>query len=144
MSMDDTARHKPNPEPLLPALEKLQVAPQHAVYVGDSRHDMQAGRAAGARTVAALWGPVPRNEVELENPDALARTPNALLAILQAKQLAVPRRRLPRRVQRIGLVIGVIVDQRGAARPEFPPCDAKVGRIPQKTSFALLRRADLV
>lgn len=72
ISMDDRSRHKPHPEPLLLALEKLQVAPQHAVYVGDSRYDMQAGRAAGLRTVAALWGPVPRSELELENPDVLA------------------------------------------------------------------------
>jgi pyrophosphatase PpaX len=85
VSMDDTSRHKPYPEPLLLALERLQVAPQQAVYVGDSRHDMQAGRAAGMRTVAALWGPVPRSELELENPDALARTPEELLEIFPAR-----------------------------------------------------------
>ena len=78
VSMDDTSRHKPHPEPLLLALERLQIDPQHAVYVGDSRHDMQAGRAAGLRTVAALWGPVPRAELELENPDVLAESPEAL------------------------------------------------------------------
>ena len=84
VSMDDTSMHKPNPEPLLLALEKLQVAPQHTVYVGDSRHDMQAGRAAGTRTVAALWGPVPRSELELENPDVLAYRPEELLEIFQS------------------------------------------------------------
>jgi pyrophosphatase PpaX len=83
VSMDDTSRHKPHPEPLLLALEKLQVAPQHGVYVGDSRHDMQAGRAAGMRTVAALWGPVPRSELELENPDDLAGGPEELLEMFQ-------------------------------------------------------------
>jgi pyrophosphatase PpaX len=85
ISMDDTSRHKPHPEPLLLALEKLQVAPAQAVYVGDSRHDMQAGRAAGLRTVAALWGPVPRSELELENPDVLAHTPQILLNIFQPR-----------------------------------------------------------
>jgi len=83
ISMDDTSIHKPRPEPLLLALERLQVAPEHAVYVGDSRHDMQAGRAAGMQTVAALWGPVPRSELELENPDALAGTPEQLLGIFR-------------------------------------------------------------
>jgi pyrophosphatase PpaX len=83
ISMDDTLRHKPHPEPLLLALEKLRVAPQHAVYVGDSRYDLQAGKAAGVRTVAALWGPVPRSELELENPDSLSRTPEELLKIFQ-------------------------------------------------------------
>ncbi|MCI0626349.1 MAG: HAD-IA family hydrolase [Acidobacteria bacterium] len=83
VSMEDTVRHKPNPEPLHFALEKLGIAPQQAVYVGDSRHDMQAGRAAGMRTVAALWGPVPREELELEYPDALAVGPEQLLEIFQ-------------------------------------------------------------
>ena len=85
ISMDDTSIHKPRPEPLLLALEKLQVGSHHAVYVGDSRHDMQAGRAAGMRTVAALWGPVPRSELELENPDALAGRPEELLEIFPAR-----------------------------------------------------------
>ncbi len=85
ISMDDTLRHKPRPEPLLVALERLQVAPQHAVYVGDSRHDMQAGRAAGMRTVAALWGPVPRSELELENPNILAGRPHELLEIFPTR-----------------------------------------------------------
>jgi pyrophosphatase PpaX len=81
VSMDDTSRHKPHPEPLLLALERLQIGPQNAVYVGDSRHDMQAGWAAGMRTVDALWGPVPRCELELENPDVLACRPEELLEI---------------------------------------------------------------
>jgi pyrophosphatase PpaX len=87
VSMEDTSHHKPHPEPLLLALERLQIAPQHAVYVGDSRHDMQAGRAAGMRTVAALWGPVPRSELELEKPDVLACRPEELLEIFPARQM---------------------------------------------------------
>ena len=85
ISMDDTSIHKPRPEPLLLALDKLQVHPRQAVYVGDSRHDMQAGRAAGMRTVAALWGPLPRSELELESPDVLASRPEELLEIFPAK-----------------------------------------------------------
>ena len=85
ISMDDTSRHKPHPEPLLVALERLQLAPQQAIYVGDSRHDMQAGRSAGMRTVAALWGPVPRSELELEKPDVLVCRPEELLEIFPAR-----------------------------------------------------------
>jgi phosphoglycolate phosphatase len=36
--------------------ERLQVAPARLAMVGDSRHDLQAGRAAGMRTVAVLTG----------------------------------------------------------------------------------------
>jgi len=46
---------------------------------------MQAGQAAGMRTVAALWGPVPRSELELETPDVLAIRPEELLEIFPAR-----------------------------------------------------------
>jgi pyrophosphatase PpaX len=79
---DDTERHKPDPEPLLLALEKGGLEAARTVYVGDSIHDVAAGRAAGLRTIAALWGPFPREDLELERPDALAPSPAALLELL--------------------------------------------------------------
>jgi pyrophosphatase PpaX len=79
--LEDTARHKPQPEPVLAALERLNVPAARAAYVGDSCHDMVAGRAAGVRTVAALWGPFPRAELECERPDFLAESITDLLRI---------------------------------------------------------------
>src|SRR5262245_17586589 len=54
---DSCERHKPDPAPVLFALEQLGYAPEEAVFVGDSVHDINAGNAAGVRTIAALWGP---------------------------------------------------------------------------------------
>ena len=51
---DSTARHKPDPEPVRVALERLGSATSEAVFVGDSPHDIAAGNAAGVLTVAAL------------------------------------------------------------------------------------------
>jgi pyrophosphatase PpaX len=79
--LEDTSVHKPQPEPILAALEKLNVRADRAAYVGDSCHDMVAGRRAGVRTVAALWGPYPRAELERERPDHLAESINSLLEI---------------------------------------------------------------
>lgn len=79
--LEDTLIHKPNPEPVLAALEKLGTPADCAAYVGDSRHDMIAGRRAGVLTVAALWGPYPRAELERERPDYLAESINSLLEI---------------------------------------------------------------
>lgn len=76
--MEDTQQHKPHPAPLHLALEQLNLTPQQAAYVGDSRHDMQAGRAAGVQTVAALWGPVSKSELEQEHPDLVATGPEKL------------------------------------------------------------------
>ena len=44
---DDTERHKPDPEPLLLALERLGASPSAAAYVGDSPFDIRAAKAAG-------------------------------------------------------------------------------------------------
>jgi pyrophosphatase PpaX len=79
---DDTARHKPDPEPLLLAASKAGLDPARAAYVGDAVHDMAAGRAAGMRTIAALWGPSEREDLQQAGADALAETPLDLLALL--------------------------------------------------------------
>lgn len=47
---------KPAPDPLLAACAALSVAPERTLMVGDSRHDLLAGRAAGMSTVGVLTG----------------------------------------------------------------------------------------
>ena len=49
-------RHKPAPDLVLLALERLGCAAADAVVVGDTRTDMRMGRAAGVRTIQVLWG----------------------------------------------------------------------------------------
>lgn len=51
----DVARPKPDPEGLRLALEQLSIAPESAVYIGDSISDLEAGRRAGMAVAAALW-----------------------------------------------------------------------------------------
>ncbi len=75
---DDVERHKPEPEPVLAACARLGVAPEEAVYVGDSPHDIAAGRAAGTRTAGVLWGPFPRPTLEDAAPDVLVGDPAEL------------------------------------------------------------------
>ena len=53
---DTTPHAKPHPAPLLEAARRLQVDPTHCLYVGDDLRDVQAGHAAGMRTVAVTWG----------------------------------------------------------------------------------------
>lgn len=65
---EDTDIHKPEPTPLLLAAERMGVEISRCCYVGDSPHDMNAGKAAGAVTVAALWGPF-RERVAQTDPD---------------------------------------------------------------------------
>ena len=47
---------KPDPDPLLAFCSNVGVAPEATAMVGDSRHDLIAGRAAGMRTIGVLTG----------------------------------------------------------------------------------------
>lgn len=53
---DTLAARKPDPLPLIVAAERLGVAAADCVYVGDDERDIIAARAAGMRSVVALWG----------------------------------------------------------------------------------------
>ena len=57
---DETDRHKPDPEPLLVALDRLGARPEQAAYVGDAPFDVQAAKAAGVFSVAVTWDPPAR------------------------------------------------------------------------------------
>ncbi len=79
---DEVTHPKPDPEPVLVALERLDSPPaDRTLFVGDSPHDIEAGRAAGVRTVAALWGPFPRDVVLAAAPDYAIEHPLELLAL---------------------------------------------------------------
>ena len=62
VSSDTLAFKKPHPAPLLFAAEHLAVPPERCVYIGDHKRDIEAGRAAGMTTVAAIWGYISAGE----------------------------------------------------------------------------------
>lgn len=62
VSGDTCAHSKPHPEPVLHACQLLGVTPEETLYVGDAERDMIAGRAAGTRTVGALFGYIEAND----------------------------------------------------------------------------------
>jgi phosphoglycolate phosphatase-like HAD superfamily hydrolase len=80
---DETAHHKPDPEPLLLALERLDARPQDAAYVGDAPFDIKAAKAAGLFSVAVTWGGIhARERLEAEEPDAVVDTADELYGVL--------------------------------------------------------------
>jgi pyrophosphatase PpaX len=78
---DEVANPKPHPEPVLTALARLGASAAAAVFVGDSRHDIACGRAAGVRTAAVLWGPFDRAHLEGLGPDYWLERPGDLAGL---------------------------------------------------------------
>jgi len=69
VTSDDLEASKPDPAPVLAALARLDLPAQSALFVGDSPHDIAAGRDAGTSTAACLWGPFERATLAAERPD---------------------------------------------------------------------------
>lgn len=78
---DETEHHKPHPEPLLLALERLAATPDEAAYVGDSPYDMQAAKAAGIYAIGVTWGRI-HDRAALADADVIVDTAEELLAAL--------------------------------------------------------------
>jgi pyrophosphatase PpaX len=78
---DETARHKPDPEPLLLGLERLGASPDEAAYVGDSPYDMAAAKAAGTFAVGVTWGAIHERD-RLAEADVLVDRAEELLDVL--------------------------------------------------------------
>ncbi|HZE92583.1 MAG TPA: phosphoglycolate phosphatase [Rhizobacter sp.] len=80
VSGDTTPHSKPHPAPLLEAARQMGVAPRNCIYVGDDLRDVQAGHAAGMRTVAAAWGYLGVGDAITEwGADHIIETPGQLL-----------------------------------------------------------------
>ncbi|QCB48534.1 HAD-IA family hydrolase [Hydrogenophaga sp. PAMC20947] len=80
---DTTPHAKPHPEPVLEAARRVGFAPADCIYVGDDLRDIQAGKAAGMRTVAACYGYLgPDADVDTWGADAKVNSPLELLKLL--------------------------------------------------------------
>jgi pyrophosphatase PpaX len=83
VTADDITKGKPDPEPVLLALEWLGITPSlRILLVGDSIHDVRAGQEAGVRTAAVTWGPFAAGELRAVGPDFMVGEPEGLLALM--------------------------------------------------------------
>ncbi len=85
VSADQVAKPKPAPDSLLHACTQLGAAPADCLYVGDDLRDIEAGSAAGMRTVAAAWGYIGATPLAQWKADIVVQTPMEL-----AQQLVIP------------------------------------------------------
>ena len=55
VTCEDTDIHKPNPEPILLCLKKMDITAEEAVMVGDSPFDIKCANNAGVKSVLVDW-----------------------------------------------------------------------------------------
>lgn len=84
VTASDLEAHKPDPAPVVMALDAMGEDPDRALFAGDSIHDLRAGRAAGVRTAAALWGPYDRQRLTPGEPDLWLERPEDLATVVGA------------------------------------------------------------
>ncbi len=81
---DDAVLPKPAPDTLLMACKALGVHPRDCIYVGDAERDVLAGRAAGMKTVVALFGYIAQEDKPAQwGADVLINAPNQLLTCIR-------------------------------------------------------------
>jgi phosphoglycolate phosphatase len=64
VAREDTSKTKPNPEPVLLALDKLKIHPEKCLVVGDHPFDIRSGKMAHARTAGVLTGYAPKKDLK--------------------------------------------------------------------------------
>ena len=80
---DDAPQPKPAPDTLLMACAAINAQPSECIYVGDAERDVEAGRAAGMKTVVALFGYIATtDQPHAWGADVLIESPNDLLSYL--------------------------------------------------------------
>lgn len=83
VAVEDTPVHKPQPDPVLLALDRLGADASDACYVGDAPFDVAAGNAAGVTTVGVTWGFFPREAID--DADVVVHDVAALEAYLMGE-----------------------------------------------------------
>lgn len=79
---DDFSEKKPSPTPLLKACEKLAVPVNRTIMIGDSRHDIQAAKAAEIASIAVSYGYNHGDAISTSNPDLIC---DNLMDLLRAQ-----------------------------------------------------------
>ncbi len=80
---EDAPRRKPHPAPLRMAFDRLGIAPNVSVYVGDAPEDIQMAHRAGVRAIGVLGGSTVPERLRAASPDAMIQTIRELPALLK-------------------------------------------------------------
>ena len=81
---DEATRTKPFPDGPLQVAAALGVSAEDCIFVGDAPADIEAGKAAGMKTVWASWHPVYRERILSLHPDHVAAHPQQIVEMMDS------------------------------------------------------------
>lgn len=84
---DHVTNAKPDPEPIKKAMAALSAEQETTLMVGDSPHDIQAGKNAGVKTAGVAWSIKGPERLKQENPDLMLEKMTDLLYLLEVGSL---------------------------------------------------------
>lgn len=86
IGLDDVTRPKPDPEPLIKAMDLLGADPAHTLMVGDNSHDIEGGKNAGVQTAGVAWSAKGEAYLSKFEPDFMLQGMEDLLEIVDRQE----------------------------------------------------------
>lgn len=83
VGLEDVKNVKPDPEPILVAIERLGVSKDEVMMIGDNSHDIQGGKNAGVKTAGVAWSIKGEAFLKQFNPDYILQQMEDLLLIIK-------------------------------------------------------------
>lgn len=84
VALEDTELHKPNPAPVIKALELLGAQPQDAIMVGDSVFDIHCAHGADVKAALVKWSAAHGFQGDDESADYVVHDTEELLNIIES------------------------------------------------------------
>ena len=81
--LDDSQKHKPDPEPLYMAMEAIDADPEKTLMIGDNPVDILGAKNAGVASCGASWSMRGKEHLREYNPDFLIDDIRELLKIVK-------------------------------------------------------------
>lgn len=83
VGIEDVKNVKPDPEPVLLAIEKLGVGKEDVIMIGDNSHDIESGKNAGVKTAGVAWSLKGEEFLNQFNPDYMLQHISDILPIVK-------------------------------------------------------------
>lgn len=83
LALEDTELHKPNPAPVIRALELLDAHPRDAIMVGDSAFDIHCAHGANVKAALVKWSMAQGFQEDTASADYIVHDTEELLKIIK-------------------------------------------------------------